>query len=77
VPEYGRELWERRSGSLELADLLQIAEQQIEREEALAGQANEWLICDTSPLTTLFYSRHLFGKAEPALEALAARPYEL
>jgi NadR type nicotinamide-nucleotide adenylyltransferase len=77
VAEFGRELWELRRGALAYSDLLYIAEQQIAREEATAGRANEWLFCDTTPLTTLFYCRHLFGRAEPALEALAARPYEL
>ena len=35
-----------------------------------------FLICDTTPLTTLFYSRHLFGRAEPELERLAQRAYD-
>jgi HTH-type transcriptional regulator, transcriptional repressor of NAD biosynthesis genes len=77
VAEYGRELWEARAGQLALADLLHIAEEQVAREESAAGRAREWLICDTTPLTTLFYSRHLFGRADPALEALAARRYDL
>jgi HTH-type transcriptional regulator, transcriptional repressor of NAD biosynthesis genes len=77
VPEYGRELWLARAGQLAFADLLHIAEQQIAREEAAAAHAREWLVCDTSPLTTLFYSHHLFGRADPALEALASRPYHL
>jgi HTH-type transcriptional regulator, transcriptional repressor of NAD biosynthesis genes len=77
VAEYGRELWEQRSGALEYSDMTRIAERQIAREEDAAGRANEWLLCDTTPLTTLFYSRHLFGRADPALELLAARPYDL
>ena len=39
--------------------------------------ANRFLFCDTSPLTTLFYSNHLFGKGEQALERLAERCYDL
>ena len=54
-----------------------IAEGQIAAEDAAARTANRWLFCDTSPLTTLFYSRELFGRAEPELEALAERPYDL
>jgi HTH-type transcriptional regulator, transcriptional repressor of NAD biosynthesis genes len=77
VPEFGRELWEARDGRLEFSDMLRIAREQIAREEAAAGRANEWLICDTSPLTTLFYSRRLFGNSDPALVGLAARPYDL
>jgi HTH-type transcriptional regulator, transcriptional repressor of NAD biosynthesis genes len=77
VAEFGRELWELRSGGLEYADMLRIAEQQIARERAAAAGANEWLVCDTTPLTTLFYSHRLFGRADPLLEAHAARRYEL
>ena len=36
-----------------------------------------YLICDTTPLTTLFYCRDQFGRAEPQLEALAERRYAL
>jgi NadR type nicotinamide-nucleotide adenylyltransferase len=72
VPEYGRELWEQRGGMLLFDDLLHIAERQVAFEEEGARCAREFLICDTSPLTTLFYCRHLFGQADPSLEELAA-----
>jgi nicotinamide riboside kinase len=75
VAEYGRELWEARGGRLAFADLLQIAETQIAREQVAARAANRFLFCDTSPLTTLFYSRHLFGRVDPLLAALAERDY--
>ena len=35
------------------------------------------VFCDTTPLTTLFYSRDLFGHADPRLEELAQRSYDL
>jgi HTH-type transcriptional regulator, transcriptional repressor of NAD biosynthesis genes len=76
VAEYGRELWEAKRGRLVFEDLLAIAEEQVAREDAAAGSANEWLICDTSPLTTLYYSRFLFGRADPRLGAHAERRYE-
>lgn len=76
VEEYGRELWEARSGELVFDDMLHIAEVQIQREELAAMQANRFLFCDTTPLTTLFYSHHLFGRAELSLEALAVRHYD-
>jgi NadR type nicotinamide-nucleotide adenylyltransferase len=75
VAEYGRELWDAKSGVLAFDDMKHIAEVQIQREEAAAMHANQFLFCDTSPLTTLFYSHHMFGKAEPALERLAERAY--
>lgn len=76
VPEYGRELWDRKSGKLDYEDMLHIATVQVEREIALSGQAVRYLFCDTSPLTTLFYCREMFGAAEPELEQLAARTYD-
>lgn len=75
VAEYGRELWDAKSGVLVFDDMKHIAEIQIQREEAAALHANRFLFCDTSPLTTLFYSQHMFGKADPALERLADRAY--
>lgn len=72
VPEYGRELWELRDGALAFDDLQHIGERQVALEEEAALRAREFLICDTSPLTTQFYSQHLFGRVDPMLERLAA-----
>ncbi len=77
VAEYGRELWEQRQGLLSFPDMLDIAREQIARETLGAHQATRYLFCDTSPLTTLFYSRYLFGKVEPELLRLAERHYDL
>ena len=75
VPEYGRELWVQRNGELAFPDLLHIAREQIAREERALLSAHRFLFCDTSPLTTAFYSRDLFGRVDPELAALAGRPY--
>jgi nicotinamide riboside kinase len=56
--------------------MLRIAETQIERESSAARCASEYLFCDTSPLTTLFYSHHMFGKASEELVHLADRSYD-
>ncbi len=77
VPEYGRELWETRAGVLHFADMRQIAEHQVAREEQAARQAVRYLFCDTSPLTTLFYSQFLFNQVDPVLEDMASRAYDL
>jgi len=77
VPEYGRELWESKNGSLTFEDMLHIAETQVAAEDEASLQAGRFLFCDTSPLTTLFYSQHLFQRAEPKLEELAQRRYDL
>jgi HTH-type transcriptional regulator, transcriptional repressor of NAD biosynthesis genes len=77
VSEYGRDLWERKNGALTYEDLLHIGERQVEAEERAMLRANRFVFCDTSPLTTLFYSRHLFAGADPQLEQLAERSYDL
>lgn len=74
--EYGRELWERKDGQLVHEDMLHIAQVQVAREEALAAAAHRFLICDTTPLTTLLYAQAMFGQADPALETLAERRYD-
>jgi len=75
VAEYGRERWERQQGRLAFGDMLEIARTQLARELDASLRARQWLICDTSPLTTLFYSLRMFGAADPALHALATTPY--
>ncbi len=77
VEEYGRELWERRDGQLVFDDMLAIARCQVGREETALRTARRFLFCDTSPLTTLFYSQEMFGWAAPELARLAERRYEL
>ena len=76
VPEFGRTLWEQQGGALTFDDMLRIAREQVAAEERLAGTAHAWLSCDTTPLTTLFYSRELFGRADAQLERLAERKYD-
>ena len=77
VPEYGRELWEAKSGGLVLEDMLHIAQTQIARENDACLKAIRFVFCDTSPLTTAFYSKHMFQRIEPELERLAERAYDL
>lgn len=77
VAEYGRELWERKEGRLEYEDMMKIASMQVASEVDSLRRANKWLICDTSPLTTLFYSMTLFGKASWELHHMANRQYDL
>lgn len=75
VPEYGRELWEKQDGHLDLADMLEIAITQVDQERLIGRSARQFLFCDTTPLTTEFYSRELFGEVDPLLETLANRKY--
>ncbi len=75
VTEYGRELWDARSGKLQLQDMIDIAREQVRRED-VAGERGPLVFCDTTPLTTLFYSRDMFGIATAELSELAARRYD-
>jgi NadR type nicotinamide-nucleotide adenylyltransferase len=77
VAEYGRELWDQKSGALEFDDMVRIAREQIRREDAAIAGARAFLFCDTSPLTTLFYSHELFSRADPELVRAAGRQYDL
>lgn len=75
VAEFGREHWEAKCGVLAREDLLHIAREQVRREEVAC--TSPLLICDTSPLTTLFYMLDQYGDAPQELHDLARRPYEL
>ncbi|MEP3891108.1 MAG: AAA family ATPase [Hellea sp.] len=77
APEYGREIWEQKKGQLSFEDLLHIAQTQIKREASLLPTSRDWLFCDTSPLTTLFYSDSMFGKTDPELEKLSQLTYDV
>jgi NadR type nicotinamide-nucleotide adenylyltransferase len=77
VPEFGREHWEHRGGVLTFEDMEHIARTQVAREQQQALVADRWLICDTTPLTTLLYSELMFGRVAEALAALARRPYAM
>ncbi len=76
VAEYGRTLSEEKGNQLVFEDLLRIAKTHIAQEETLAAEADRYLFVDTTPLTTLLYSRHLFGKADPELVWLSYRRYD-
>lgn len=76
VPEYGRERWMEKDGKLHLSDMLQIGQRQVSLELRKARDASRWLFCDTSPLTTAFYSEAMFGQVDEQLLRLASRPYD-
>lgn len=77
VPEYGRQLWEELGQTLDEQQLLQVAQRQVELEDQALPRAQGWLVCDTTPLTTLQYCLHDHGRAPPELHALARRAYDL
>lgn len=81
VPEYGRQRWEELRHTLDPDELLHVARHQVELEDeaarAAAAEGARWLVCDTTPLTTLQYCLHDFGQAPPELQRLARRDYDL
>lgn len=80
VPEYGRQRWEELRVTLSVEELVAVAKRQIEWEElasAYIDTPGSWLICDTTPLTTLQYCLHDHGSAPPELQAMARRHYDL
>ena len=77
VPEYGRQRWEELRATLGVDELLRVARHQVELEDLAAAGSTGWLVCDTTPLTTLQYCLHDHGQAPPELLALARRPYDL
>lgn len=80
VPEYGREAWDALNGELSSRALVNIAVEQVRRERVAAEQPNvPVVICDTTPLTTMFYHEQMFPDLEvPArLKMLARRFYDL
>ncbi len=77
VPEYGRQRWEELRETLGVDELLKVAQHQVALEDSAAAHRSGWLVCDTTPLTTLQYCLHDHGHAPPDLHALARRAYDL
>ncbi|MBU6258051.1 MAG: ATP-binding protein [Burkholderiales bacterium] len=77
VPEYGRRRWEELRRDLTPDELVEVAREQVrlEEEAAAAVDGRGWIICDTTPLTTLQYCLHDHGGAPPELVDLARRRY--
>jgi NadR type nicotinamide-nucleotide adenylyltransferase len=67
--EFGRYLFDKRKGKLQYEDMFHIGDSQItvEKYRASGLSLNEYLYCDTSPLTTAFYSKEMFGCVSPKL----------
>lgn len=81
VPEYGRQRWEALRETLSADELVHVAQVQVawedEHARSPAARASGWIVCDTTPLTTLQYGLHDHGGAHPALHALAERRYDI
>jgi NadR type nicotinamide-nucleotide adenylyltransferase len=79
VPEYGRQRWEELRETLSVDELVAVARRQIEWEDQAAAfidTPGSWLICDTTPLTTLQYGLHDHGQVPEELHEMARRRYD-
>jgi len=74
VMEYGRRLFDERGGHLEYEDFEKIAREQLAAEDrATEGmKPDQYLFCDTSPLTTSFYSQAWCKHVAPRLADMVA-----
>lgn len=77
VPEYGRTHWEQTQQDLGMRDLEIVARTQVAREVEAAQSTPSYLVCDTSPLTTLVYALLDHGRPSRHLVALSRRRYDL
>jgi NadR type nicotinamide-nucleotide adenylyltransferase len=75
MPEYGREYWQTHQVDRRLtpAQLVEIAEGHLEREEAMLARANRYLFTDTNALTTMTFALDYHGRAERRVVELAEK----
>ncbi len=75
MPEYGREYWEQHHVDRRVApeQLAEIARVHVQREDAMAAQANRYLFVDTNAITTYMFAMDYHGGALPELEVLAMK----
>lgn len=80
VEEYGRWLYDQRKGHLSYEDLLLIGQNQLLLEDLACktdmAEVSGVIICDTTPLTTMWYSQQMFGQVDPKLERMARINYD-
>ena len=77
VPEYGRQRWEELRTTLSEHDLVHVARTQVKWEDEHKASNSGWLVCDTTPLTTLQYCLHDHGRSPSELHELARRRYDV
>lgn len=78
VPEYGREYTEKRAKVTDEpwqeTELVEIAEEQIELEDAAARRSvNGWIVADTDTMTTALWHERYFDARSDAVDRVAAR----
>lgn len=73
MPEYGREYWEAHQVERRLtpAQLVEIAEEHVRKEDALLADANRYLFVDTNAMTTATFARYYHGSVPARLQEMA------
>ena len=71
VPEVGREVWEEKTGHLQLIDYVEIAQRHRAREDAMLLESTRYLFVDTNAITTMFLGYAYEGDGLPELTELA------
>jgi NadR type nicotinamide-nucleotide adenylyltransferase len=73
MPEYGREYWEQHQVNRRLtpAQLVELAEGHLAREEQLLTEANTYLFTDTNAITTYVFALYYHQMATERLHHLA------
>lgn len=78
VPEYAQLLLSQQQGQIIEADMELVARGQLALEASLARQSRGLLFCDTDLLTSVLWSRELFGQASGWLvEKASEQSYDL
>lgn len=77
VAEYARAYIERLTQPYQEADLLAIAQGQVQREDEIARTHPRLLVCDTSLLVIYVWSLYRYGRCHPWIaDQLARRPVD-
>ncbi|WP_035075234.1 AAA family ATPase [Maridesulfovibrio zosterae] len=61
VPEYLREYFEIKQGSLSISDAIPIASAQLELENEAEKRGDNPIICDTDIISSIVYTKYYFG----------------
>jgi HTH-type transcriptional regulator, transcriptional repressor of NAD biosynthesis genes len=71
VAEWGRTVWERQNGQLQLSDYVDIAQKHRELEDIARQKSHQYLFVDTNAITTMFLGYAYAGRGLPVLTELA------
>jgi NadR type nicotinamide-nucleotide adenylyltransferase len=69
VPEIAREYLAKLGKAYVFEDIVKIAKEQLETENALAGKAKNILFCDSDMVVTKIWSSFKYGKCDPWIRA--------